>query len=185
MKKSYVVALCVVLVLALVTVPLASAQGWLTRFENVLIEGNAMLVDGYMTIGNGTPTTAQTNETLYVEGAIESDGAANIAGALTLGGALLPSSATITPGAAAYALTPTASLYIVASSAAVSVTLAACTHDGQIVTLVGQDNNNVTINDSNVYTHDGAAEVIAQYDVVRFMCVSTKWHQLGLTAADS
>lgn len=127
---------------------------------------------GNLLVGNGTPSSTQDGEDLYVEGKVEVDGA------------LIHGSTTVTPSLDALAITPAYDLYIIGSSGAVSVTLQACSVNGQIVTLAGEDNNNVTINDSNVRTHDGSAEVIGQYDVVSFICVGTEWWQMGLAGAN-
>lgn len=80
-------------------------------------------------------------------------------------------------------LTPTtASVYALDSSAAVTITLGACSHDGQELLLVGDDNNTITINDTNIRTSDGNATTVGQYDAVLWVCQDTEWLMVSRTA---
>lgn len=81
-------------------------------------------------------------------------------------------------------LTPAASLYHVNATKAVTITLAACTTNGQLLYLFGDDNQTVTIADSHIRTTTGSALSLGQYDLAAFMCLDTEWIELAL-AADS
>jgi len=81
-------------------------------------------------------------------------------------------------------ITPTASIYHVSSTKAVTLTLAACSSNGQLLYLFGDDNNTVTIADSNVRTTTGSALSLGQYDLAVFVCFDTEWIELAL-ATDS
>ena len=82
-------------------------------------------------------------------------------------------------------ITPTTSLYQIDAAAGVVITLTACSNTGQLLYLVGMDNQTITVGDLNIYTHDGSADTFGQYDVMSLMCIDTKWHQLGIVAANS
>lgn len=98
-------------------------------------------------------------------------------GSLDFGTAFKPGFAdlTVTDGT-----TPTISAMVTAldSAAAVTITLAACTVEGQVTVLIGDDANTVTINDTNLRSHDGAALALGQYDVAMLICQDTEWIQL-------
>ncbi len=81
-------------------------------------------------------------------------------------------------------ITPTATFYHLDSAAAVTITLAACSTEGQLLILYGDDNNTITVADSNIRTTTGNALQIGQYDVALFVCDDTEWIEL-LLAADS
>lgn len=127
--------------------------------------GGALAVTGNASVGGATTLTGATTQT----------------GDLTLAGLALFSSTEVTPTAGQY-FTPTTTLYIYNSSGAISTTLGACSNTGQLLLTYGADNNNVTINDTNVKTNDGAAQVIGQYDTVTWICVGTTWIELAETA---
>jgi len=99
-------------------------------------------------------------------------------GALTVGGLTYPSftNYTITDGST---LTPTATVYALDSAAAVTVTLAAAGTEGQMLVLIGDDANNITIADTNVRTNDGAAQVIGQYDVIMWVYQDSEWVEVS------
>jgi hypothetical protein len=75
-------------------------------------------------------------------------------------------------------LTAAYDVYALDSGGAVSVTLQACSNDGQILILVGDDANNVTIQDVNIRTGDGNALVLGQYDTAMLVCQDTEWIEL-------
>lgn len=81
-------------------------------------------------------------------------------------------------------LTPTASFYHVSATKAVTITLAACSANGQLLFLFGDDNQTVTIADSHIRTTTGSALTLGQYDLILFACADTEWIELAL-AADS
>jgi len=115
---------------------------------------------------------------------------ASVGGDLTVTGALAPngnvtysaltifSSTTITV-TDAQTITPTVTIYNLDSAGAVTITLAACTTDGQPLILVGDDANNITINDTNVRTNDGSVQVIGQYDIITWVCIDTEWIEIS------
>jgi hypothetical protein len=75
-------------------------------------------------------------------------------------------------------ITPTYNAYALDSAAAVTVTLAACTNEGQLLILIGDDNNTVKVDDVNIRTSGGNALTIAQYDAVVMICQDTEWMEL-------
>lgn len=79
-------------------------------------------------------------------------------------------------------LTPTKTVYALDSAGAVTLTLAASASEGQLLFLIGDDNNNVTVADTNVRTSTGNALVIGQYDVAAFVYQDAEWIQLLLLA---
>lgn len=82
--------------------------------------------------------------------------------------------------------TPTISsmVYALDSASAVTITLAACANDGQPLILIGDDANTITINDSNIRSHDGAALTLGQYDVIFMICQDTEWLQVVELASE-
>ena len=94
---------------------------------------------------------------------------------LTLNDKLVTSSQSYTL-TAGQLITPTKSLYVLSASGAVSMTLAPCSSaTSKFIVLYGDDNQTITVNDTNIYTTDGNAVTLGQYDVVGFHCVGTKW----------
>lgn len=94
---------------------------------------------------------------------------------LTLSGKLVQSTSSITL-TAGQLITPTKSTYLLSSTGAVSMTLAPCSADTvSFVALYGDDNNTITVNDTNIYTTDGNAVTLGQYDVTGWVCAGTKW----------
>lgn len=120
----------------------------------------------------------EVDDEFELDGPLDADSTANIAGNLTLGALLLPGFAdeTITDGET---LTPTVTVYNLASGGAVTMTLAACSVDGQLLILVGEDANNITINDTNVRTNDGGVQVIGQFDLIAWLCIDTEWIEIA------
>jgi hypothetical protein len=99
----------------------------------------------------------------------------------TLSGLLNLGATTLTV-ADASTITPASSFYHLDSAGAVGTTLAACSVDGQLLVLFGDDANNITIADTNVRTSTGNAVVMGQYDVTVWICETTEWIQLLLIA---
>lgn len=102
---------------------------------------------------------------------------------LTLSGALTVGRADITP-TAGQTITPESSysMYTINSSGAVSITLAAPTQAGNILILYGDDNNTVTVNDTNIRSTDGNAVTLGQYDVVLWISTATEWIHVAKSA---
>lgn len=101
---------------------------------------------------------------------------------LTIGGMLLQSSTAITLTTAGQTITPSYGLYILSATGAISMTLAACDAPGQVVYLYGDDNQTITVNDTNIRSTDGNAVTLGQYDMVGFMCSGTEWDHLFKSA---
>jgi hypothetical protein len=155
---------------------------------------SGMTIDGGLVdIGGGTCGVADGDNDVCIKGVLEVDGeteldgaldadsTANIAGALTLQALFYPSSAdeTITDGET---LTPTVTIYNLDSAGAVTMTLAASGTEGQLLILVGDDANDITINDTNVRTNDGNAQVLNQYDVLMWVYIDSEWIEIADTA---
>lgn len=142
---------------------------------------------GYVAVGNGTPNgsvTAGTDEQLYVEGATEIDGAIdadstlNVAGAVTFQGAFYSSFADLTVSDGD-TVTPTYTTYALDSAGNVTITLAATGTEGQLLILIGDDANDITINDTNVRTNNGAAQVLNAYDVIMWVYQDSEWIEIS------
>jgi hypothetical protein len=156
---------------------LSDGGGTLTIGDDVMIDGAAdaiqLTVQGY---------TTQTHSLLVLEQsdgsdklAVSDDGDLVFLGGVTVGATEASPSdgATITP-TNAYAL------YNISSTGNLTITLAACSTDGEVVFLAGDDANDVVIADTNVRTSTGAALTLNQYDVAGFICVDTEWIELLL-----
>ena len=61
------------------------------------------------------------------------------------------------------------------SGGAVTITLAACTTEGEVIILIGDDTGPVVINDTNLRSHDGAALSLGAYDVALLVCQDAEW----------
>lgn len=120
----------------------------------------------------------EVDDEFELDGALDADSTANIAGDLTLQALLLWSFAdeTITDGEW---LTPTLTVYNLDSGGAVTMTLGACAYDGQLLILVGDDGNDITINDTNIRTNDGGVQVINQFDVITWVCIDAEWVEVS------
>ncbi len=86
---------------------------------------------------------------------------------------------TVTNGAT---ITPAYSVYNLSAAGAVTVTLAAPAVTGQVLYLYGDDNQTITVADSNIYSTDGNAVTLGQYDIVEFMSVGSKWVHVAKSA---
>jgi hypothetical protein len=103
-----------------------------------------------------------------------------VAGTTTLQAIVSLSAANLTVTTAT--ITPTVSAYHADSSGAVTWTLPACSVNGQLLIIYGDDNNTITIADSNLRSTDGNAVTIGQYDVVLFICFDTEWNHVAKSA---
>lgn len=79
-------------------------------------------------------------------------------------------------------ITPTYTTYVLSSSGAVSMTLGGSCTTGQLLYLYGDDNNTITVNDTNIYTTDGNPATLGQFDVVGWVCNTNKWYHLFKSA---
>lgn len=128
---------------------------------------------GLVDIGGGTGGTADGDNDLLVAGDLEVDTS------LVVDGLTLPSFAdlTVTDG---YTLTAAYTTYALDSAGAVTITLAATGTEGQYLTLIGDDANDIIIADTNIRTSTGNALTINQYDVVMFVFQDSEWLELLL-----
>jgi len=117
-------------------------------------------------------------QTLLFDGAT---GDVDVGGNATFNALAIVASTAFTP-TAGQTLTPTASMYVVNSSAAVSMTLAVCGTDGKLLYLYGDDDNTVTVNDTNIRSTDGNAVTFGQYDVVAWICRGDDWIHVSKSA---
>jgi hypothetical protein len=120
-------------------------------------------------------TTTATN--LTASGNVVVTGTSSLVGNVTLSALLKPGFAdeTITNGET---LTPTKTVYALDSAGAVTMTLAASASEGQLLFLVGDDANTITIADTNIRSTDGNAITVGQYDAVAFVYQDSEWIEL-------
>ena len=153
---------------------------------------SGLTVDGDVTnIGGGTPAVAAGDNDLYVtadlevdgeieaDGAIDADSTLNVEGAVTLQGAFYPSFTNLTVTGGPTYITPTYTIYALDSAGAVSATLQATGTEGQLLILIGDDANNVTINDTNLRSNDGAAQVLNAHDVLMLVYQDSEWLEIS------
>jgi hypothetical protein len=145
----------------------------------------AVTIDGGLTdIGGGSYATADGDNDLgvagdaEVDGALDVDGTANVAGAVTFQGAFY-SSFTDLAVSNGDTITPTYTTYALDSSGAVTVTLAASAQEGQLLVLIGDDANDITVADTNIRTNDGNAQVLNQYDVLMLVYQDSEWIEIS------
>ncbi len=105
----------------------------------------------------------------------------SVGGDLTEGGLELASTSalTLTPG---LIITPTATVYLLSATASVTMTLGGACTNGQLVYLVGDDVQTITVQDANIRTHDGGALSLTQYGIAALLCNRDAWLQLAEVA---
>jgi len=167
--------------------------GGTTNLDDVDIDlSTSMNIDGHMLdVGTGSCSVAagdndaciagvlEVDGELELDGALDADSTANIAGALTLGAAFYPSFTDLTILAGPTYITPTYMIYALDSGEAVSLTLQATGTDGQLLILIGDDANNITINDTNLRSNDGNEQVLAQYGVLMLVYQDSEWLEIS------
>ena len=79
-------------------------------------------------------------------------------------------------------ITPTVSAYHADSAGNVTWTLPACSVNGQLLLLYGDDANTITIADAALRSTDGNAVTIGQFDLVLLVCFDTEWVHLAKSA---
>lgn len=152
--------------------------------------GSEWIADDGCTWGvlDGGTLELQTGSTLDLQAALSSSvGAVTVTdslyvtGTVTLAGLLQPGFAnvTVTNG---LIITPSYTVYALDSAGAVTLTLGASASEGQLLYLIGDDANNVTVADTNVRTSTGNSLVIGQYDVAAFVYQDSEWIELLLLA---
>lgn len=139
---------------------------------------------GLVDIGGGTYATADGDNDLGIDGdleingAVDADGTMNVAGNTTLQALLLTSftNLTVTNGST---LTPTVTVYALDSAGAVTMTLAASGTEGQLLILIGDDANDITIADTNLRSNDGGVQVLNAYDVLMLVYQDAEWIEIS------
>lgn len=137
----------------------------------------SMIVDNLVDVTEPVPPVSPIEEPILALGTTHFTNLA-VTEDITFGGILYPGFTDLTVSTAGQSLTPEYMVYALDSGGAISMTLTACTNEGQLLILIGDDANNVTINDSNLRSHDGNALVLGQYDVAMLVCQDTEWIQL-------
>lgn len=141
-------------------------------------------IDGAVDVGNNTISNIGAAGTDFDQagGLTTAAGITVTAGALDLGGLFQPSFADeeITDGET---LTATVTVYALDSAGAVTMTLAASADEGQILILIGDDANDITIADTNLRSSDGNAIVLNQYDILMLVYQDSEWIELAKTTA--
>jgi hypothetical protein len=136
----------------------------------------AVAANGGLTVDSTAFIVADTSGNVTTAGTLTAGDKA------TFSGETVWAQSWITPTSGS-SLTIAASYYVVNTTGAITLTLATTgATAGQIVTLYGDDNNNVTINDTNLLSSDGNAIVLGQYDIVILLFNGTKWVELSKTA---
>lgn len=129
-------------------------------------------------IGN----TVNALSLLDSDGTLTVAGASTLTGNVTLGAKLIGSASAITLTSAGQTITPAYGLYILSTTGAISITLAAPSAAGQVLYLYGDDANTITVNDTNIRSTDGNAVTIGQYDVVEWISTATEWIHVAKSA---
>jgi hypothetical protein len=124
------------------------------------------------------PAIAQRGMTNFND--LQVDGVTTTGG-VTVGGPLIQGTKALTL-TAGLQIAPAYSMYLVSSTGAVSMTLAAPSAPGQVLYLYGDDANTITVNDTNIRSTDGNAVTIGQYDIVEFMSSGAEWIHVAKSA---
>ncbi len=132
----------------------------------------------------GAQWTAADNCTWQIQSGATLDvqsGATMTVADISLTGLLKPGfvNVTVTNG---LVITPAYTIYALDSTGAVTLTLAAVGTEGQLIYLIGDDANTVTVADTNIRTSDGNKIAIGQYDTVAFIFQDSEWLELSLSA---
>lgn len=156
----------------------AEARG-VSNFSSLAVASGGLIdcngeADCFVVDADGDTTLASDTDDQMDFEVGGSDVAVLTSSSLTLTGLFLSSFAneTITDGET---LTPTVTTYALDSAGAVTVTLAAAGTEGQLLVLVGDDANNVTVADTNIRTSDGNAAVMGQYDITVWVYQDSEW----------
>lgn len=157
------------------TEPGCSKQVVASGGEIEIASGGTLDVVGTLNNSGGTFTIA---DAASVTGAFAASSTGSFADKLTMSGETVFATSVITP-ADASTLTPAATFYTINSAGAVTVTIGTSgATAGQMVFLYGDDANTVTIADTNLRSHDGAALTMGQYDLIGLMFSGTDWIQI-------
>jgi len=138
-----------------IATPVAIVRLGTTNFDNLELSGD-------LTVGD--------------DAAIGGD--LTLTGAFSVGGLTYNSFTNLTVSVAGQVLTPTYTVYALDTSGAISMTLASSATEGQLLILIGDDANTITVNDTNLRSHDGAALSIGQYDAALLVYQDAEWIQL-------
>lgn len=156
-----------------------TAGGAVTVTGNFKVGGTTDLVGNVSSSTGALTITDSVNATGAVDfdSTLNVDGASTLVGNVTLSALLKPGFAdeTITDGET---LTPTKTVYALDSAGGVTMTLAASASEGQLLFLVGDDANTITIADTNIRSSDGNAITLGQYDAAAFVYQDSEWIEL-------
>ena len=182
-----IVSLVVVLLVAFgaiggPVIPDAPTARGTTNFTNLDLSGT-LTVDGASTLTGALTMTGAIDaaSTINAAGTVAAEGAMTVAGTTTLSGLLVLSAADVTIEDSS-TLTPTKTVYNMDSAGAVGTTLAASGVEGQLLILVGDDDNAITIADTNIRSSNGGTIAVGQFDVVVFVYIDSEWVELLLIA---
>jgi hypothetical protein len=162
-----------------------AVTGYTTQTSD-LVQFDGGLVD----IGGATYAVADGDDDLGIagvlevdgefeaDGAIDADSTLKVAGAVTFQGAFYPSFTNLAVSNNTL-ITPTYTVYALDSTAAASCTLQATGTEGQLLILIGDDANNVTVNDTNLRSNDGSAQVLNAYDVLMLVYQDNEWLEIS------
>lgn len=139
-----------------------------------LAVGDDATIAGDLTVTGAAAVTGATTLT----GALDANGAADFASTVTIGGLLYPSFTNLT-ATNGTTITPTYSIYALDSAAAVTITLAASGTEGQLLVLIGDDANDITVADTNLRSNDGSAQVLNAYDVLFLVYQDDEWLEIS------
>lgn len=136
-----------------------------------------------LVVSSGGTLDVQSGATLNMAGTLSSSGGTvAFTDDVSVSGRVIYTVSDITP-ANGSTLNPSATYYNVNSSAGVTITLGTSgAVTGQMLYLYGDDNNTITIADTNILTSDGNAATIGQYDVLVFVYNGSKWAQVSKSA---
>ena len=160
------------------------SYSWLTAKRLTVVNESDLQgdvsMDGALDVTGALDVDGATtlNSTLDVDGAISSGTGAVTVTEIAVSGLFYPSftNITVTNG---YTLTASYTVYAMDSASAVTLTLAASASEGQLLILIGDDANNITVADTNIRTNDGAKQVIGQYDVLMLVYQDSEWVEIS------
>jgi len=149
-----------------------SASGGLTLAAGLTISAGGADVTGDLTLENDETISNGYNGVITYTATTH-----YMSGALQVSGLTKPSFAdeTITNGEW---VTPTVTVMALDSASWVTMTLGSGCTEGQYLELIGDDANNIFINDTNIRTSDGNGITLNQYDVVGWRCQDDEWLEL-------
>jgi len=147
-----------------------SGTGGLTTAAGIVASAGGISATGGITVTTGGAT-------------ITAGGLTVTAGDVTItAGLFLPTFADLAISDGDTITVTAVTVYGLDSAGEVTMTLAACTNEGQSVTLIGDDANTININTTNLRTTDGNALTLGQYDVIALICQDSEWMHMYKSA---